>query len=237
MTLACRGLIVDERDGGVVARPYRKFFNHDQPDAPPLDVTAPVTVTDKLDGSLGILYREPSGAVAVATRGSFASDPGGARDRCAARPLPRLHPAGRADRAGRDRSTRRTGSCSTTAAWTTWCCSARSRSPPVARHGPEAVPELARPGRGAHRVRDAGRRRWPRRRGTTGRAWSCTSPDTDHRVKIKYAEYVRLHRLVTGSERPDGVGGAGRWARLDDDRSRAAAGRVPRLGARGGRPR
>jgi RNA ligase len=72
VTLACRGLIVDA-DGGVLARPFRKFFNHGQPGAPALDLSAPAVVTDKLDGSLGILYPTPDGH-AVATRGSFASD-------------------------------------------------------------------------------------------------------------------------------------------------------------------
>ncbi len=68
----CRGLIV--RDGEIVARPWAKFFNHGQPEAGELDLTAPVEVTDKMDGSLGILYLTRDGQPAVATRGSFASD-------------------------------------------------------------------------------------------------------------------------------------------------------------------
>lgn len=73
VTLACRGLIYDA-DGGVVARPYRKFFNYgDTTNTGTLDLTAPAVVTDKLDGSLGISYPTPDG-LAVATRGSFASD-------------------------------------------------------------------------------------------------------------------------------------------------------------------
>lgn len=69
----CRGLIV--RDGEVVARPWAKFFNHGQAEAGDLDLTAPVEVTDKLDGSLGILYRTRAGRIPwVATRGSFVSD-------------------------------------------------------------------------------------------------------------------------------------------------------------------
>jgi len=39
-----------------------------------LDLDAQVEVTNKEDGSLGILYPVPSGGYAVATRGSFASD-------------------------------------------------------------------------------------------------------------------------------------------------------------------
>jgi RNA ligase len=72
-TLACRGLIAHSATGEVVARPYLKFFNHGQPGAPMIPIDAPVEVTDKADGSLGIIYPTPDG-YAVATRGSFASD-------------------------------------------------------------------------------------------------------------------------------------------------------------------
>jgi hypothetical protein len=68
VTLTCRGLIVDET-GRVVARPLRKFFNHNQPGAPVLGLDEPVSVTDKADGSLGIIYEGPEGlAVATAAR-------------------------------------------------------------------------------------------------------------------------------------------------------------------------
>lgn len=73
VTLACRGLIVDTRTDAVVARPLKKFFNYGQTGAPALDLHAPAVVTDKQDGSLGIIYPEPAGW-AVATRGSFASE-------------------------------------------------------------------------------------------------------------------------------------------------------------------
>jgi RNA ligase len=71
-TRQCRGLILD-LDGNIVARPFSKFFNWGEAYAPDLDLDAPVTVTDKLDGSLGILYWDGS-AWAIATRGSFTSD-------------------------------------------------------------------------------------------------------------------------------------------------------------------
>jgi RNA ligase len=71
-TRACRGLIVAD-DGRVVARPWPKFFNHGEIADDVLDLDSPVEVTDKADGSLGILYRTPDGA-AIATRGSFAGD-------------------------------------------------------------------------------------------------------------------------------------------------------------------
>lgn len=46
----CRGLIVDDATLEIVARPWRKFFNHSQPEAGELDMFAPVEVTDKKDG-------------------------------------------------------------------------------------------------------------------------------------------------------------------------------------------
>lgn len=73
-TLACRGLIYRTDTSEVVARGFVKFFNHGQDGAPVLDMDASVLVTDKKDGSLGIVYPLPSGGYAVATRGSFASE-------------------------------------------------------------------------------------------------------------------------------------------------------------------
>ena len=73
ITLACRGLILDSLTGDLVARPWEKFFNMGQRDNQ-IDMNAPVEVSDKLDGSLGILYRRPDGVLAIATRGSFASE-------------------------------------------------------------------------------------------------------------------------------------------------------------------
>jgi RNA ligase len=71
-TTRCRGLIADH-DGTLLARPWAKFFNYGEHDAATLDLTAPVEVTDKKDGSLGILY-PTGGGHAIATRGSFASE-------------------------------------------------------------------------------------------------------------------------------------------------------------------
>jgi len=78
VTRTCRGLIVDD-DDLIVARPFPKFFNlgehADGSYAGPIDLIPPVTVFDKLDGSLGIAYRRPSdGRIAWATRGSFTSE-------------------------------------------------------------------------------------------------------------------------------------------------------------------
>lgn len=70
VTLMCRGLITD-LDGNIMARPFKKFFNVEehQGEIP----QEPFTVLEKLDGSLGILYYI-DGEPYLATRGSFTSD-------------------------------------------------------------------------------------------------------------------------------------------------------------------
>lgn len=77
MTRMCRGLITD-LEGNVIARPFPKFFNieeHEGEDSklPKLNWNQPFTSTRKEDGSLGILYWTPDGWQ-IATRGSFTSD-------------------------------------------------------------------------------------------------------------------------------------------------------------------
>lgn len=74
VTRACRGLIVHRDSGEIIARPFPKFFNHGENNHHPFRDDEPVTVTDKLDGSLGIIYRTGDGGLAVATRGSFTSE-------------------------------------------------------------------------------------------------------------------------------------------------------------------
>jgi RNA ligase len=74
VTLQCRGLIYDAHTLQVVARPLRKFFNREQEEAPQFLLTDTLHVTDKVDGSLGILYRQPDTRWSIATRGSFASE-------------------------------------------------------------------------------------------------------------------------------------------------------------------
>lgn len=75
LTMKCRGLIVNTKTGEIIARPFPKFFNHNQPQAP--DVTlgdlSDALVMDKADGSLGILFMY-NGEFHIATRGSFESD-------------------------------------------------------------------------------------------------------------------------------------------------------------------
>ena len=72
-TLACRGLIADA-DGRVVARPFGKFFNYDEPMAPTPPDGVPMVVTEKWDGSLGIPYTALDGTKRISTRGSTRSD-------------------------------------------------------------------------------------------------------------------------------------------------------------------
>lgn len=77
ITRMCRGLILDE-DFNIVARPFSKFFNLNTELEPSTCVdylpkgTTPV-VTEKMDGSLGILWRW-NGHEGIATRGSFTSE-------------------------------------------------------------------------------------------------------------------------------------------------------------------
>ncbi|GGU40391.1 T4 RnlA family RNA ligase [Streptomyces violascens] len=73
VTRQCRGLVIDDQ-GRVLARPYAKFFNYSEYPESTFGLDDPVVVTDKLDGSLGILYPVADGGYAIATRGSFASD-------------------------------------------------------------------------------------------------------------------------------------------------------------------
>lgn len=71
VTIAARGLILDA-DMNIVAKPFSKFFNieeHDATEIPQL----PFEIFDKLDGSLGILYWL-EGMPYIATRGSFISE-------------------------------------------------------------------------------------------------------------------------------------------------------------------
>lgn len=66
-----RGLIVNYKTGEIVARPYDKFYNWGERGR---KTSAHIqTIMEKMDGSLGILYRKDDG-YAVATRGSFDSD-------------------------------------------------------------------------------------------------------------------------------------------------------------------
>lgn len=69
-----RGLIYNPTNFKVVARPFEKFFNHGEKHAPTIPENTPVSLYDKIDGSLGILYPTEHGKYAVATKGSFVSE-------------------------------------------------------------------------------------------------------------------------------------------------------------------
>jgi RNA ligase len=75
VTRMCRGLIWNDETGEVLARPFPKFFNFDEKEAPRiLDDQIVYSFANKYDGSLGILYTRPDGRYAIATRGSFDSE-------------------------------------------------------------------------------------------------------------------------------------------------------------------
>lgn len=77
VTEQCRGLIYNPTTEEVIARPFRKFFNHDEQYADVIMWDEHVTVFDKLDGSLGIPYPIPGTDYTewgIATRGSFTSE-------------------------------------------------------------------------------------------------------------------------------------------------------------------
>lgn len=63
-----RGLIIDRKTGQVVARPFDKFFNWME-NGRRTDANIK-WILEKVDGSLGILYRQ-DGQLKIATRGSF----------------------------------------------------------------------------------------------------------------------------------------------------------------------
>jgi RNA ligase len=70
VTILCRGVMIDKKTKEVAARPFEKFFNwHEYKQEIPEE---PFVVTEKVDGSLGILYRH-DGQYFLATRGSFTS--------------------------------------------------------------------------------------------------------------------------------------------------------------------
>lgn len=76
-TTRCRGLIVNRETGEIIARPFEKFFNLGTAGMPETHLAnlpdGQPTITEKLDGSLGILYRY-GGVDYIASKGSFVSE-------------------------------------------------------------------------------------------------------------------------------------------------------------------
>lgn len=73
VTRQCRGLIVKLGTEEVMARPFPKFFNVGEltDDEIPAE---PFRVFEKYDGSLGVLYKASENNYCIATRGSFSSE-------------------------------------------------------------------------------------------------------------------------------------------------------------------
>lgn len=73
ITMMCRGLILDGQ-GNIVARPFKKFFNYEEHIQKGFDIPSEdFEVYEKYDGSLGILYFDGE-TPKLATRGSFTSE-------------------------------------------------------------------------------------------------------------------------------------------------------------------
>jgi RNA ligase len=194
VTCACRGVIVNAETGQVVARPFRKFFNYGQPEAPILDLHQPVVATDKADGSLGILYPDGDGW-SVATRGSFASvqalhatEVWKERYEGHFTPYPHLtylfeivYPENRIVLDYGDMDDLVHLGCVNTETGQTYLADPSWHGPAVAEFEYGTLAEaLAAPPR-------------PNAEGLV--VWHL---DSDERVKIKQADYLELHRIVTG---------------------------------------
>lgn len=70
--LQCRGLITDF-EGNIIARPFKKFFNLEEHNKSDILNDLSYEVFEKMDGSLGILFHY-EGDWIFASRGSFTSD-------------------------------------------------------------------------------------------------------------------------------------------------------------------
>jgi hypothetical protein len=79
VTQQCRGLIVDKSTGKILVRPFKKFFNYEELAGSKFKESKLPTkcdyvyVQEKMDGSLGILFYYDNQWV-MATRGSFVSE-------------------------------------------------------------------------------------------------------------------------------------------------------------------
>jgi RNA ligase len=69
-TTRLRGVTVDAETGEILARPFSKFFNYGDKNAPEVDMSQHVFAFDKIDGSLAVL--QPDGT--MTSKGSFTSD-------------------------------------------------------------------------------------------------------------------------------------------------------------------
>lgn len=73
-TVACRGLVIDA-EGNILARPFKKFLNYEEHDPSDIDMSKSFEIFEKMDGSLIVLfYYEARMEWIVASRGSFISE-------------------------------------------------------------------------------------------------------------------------------------------------------------------
>lgn len=73
-TLSCRGLVIDG-NGDILARPFQKFKNYEEYDPSEVDMSLDFDIFEKMDGSLIILfYYRARDKWIVASRGSFMSE-------------------------------------------------------------------------------------------------------------------------------------------------------------------
>lgn len=196
-TLTCRGLITHTETGVVLARPFRKFMNWNQAGAPEISLADEVVVFDKADGNLAILFPNPDGTYSIATRGSFTSPQA---DRANEKwketygdfePNPRwtycfehLHPADRIVLRYDIQDLVLLGAIDTKTGRTVPLEEARKGwNGPVVETFPYRTfgEALTAP---------------PRENAEGFVIWI---PETDERVKIKEAEYVRLHKIISSA--------------------------------------
>ena len=213
----CRGLIVDST-GRVVARPFRKFFNIGERDVPIPD--GPYEVWKKYDGSLGISYRTPGGAFCIATRGEFYNEQTAQANLMLANEYKNaylnpsvtylfeiLYPGNRiVVDYGSTRELRLLGGYATdTGEWV----------PPSSTAGFPIAEQIGSGISWADGTPDALRLLET----TNEEGFVIRWKDNDFRLKLKFPEYLRIHRLVTGVSlkhvwevlRDDGPVGIGAW--------------------------
>ncbi len=70
-TLIARGLVLVPKEKQIVALPFPKFFNYSELGFPTVTLTPDTIITEKLDGSLGVIFEHRGWH--VVTRGSFES--------------------------------------------------------------------------------------------------------------------------------------------------------------------
>lgn len=73
VTTLCRGLVFDQSNGELLGKPLPKFYNYGESAAPKFDLSEPVSVFDKADGSLIVAFWYGDDFLCC-SRGSFNSE-------------------------------------------------------------------------------------------------------------------------------------------------------------------